>query len=990
MGILDVGRAAARKYDVGVLSDAVKKGDKEALDHFDTSFFHWTSADYDKVDMRKGDIGFHLDPTPDARQANQRRRDMTSLGRDEGRIMPIRANTSRGETLVAEDVGDWNNPMSVYNALLDSLDEQYPDLADEFIDKFEKTIVSGGIDPLRSGTLDPDPVKQGYSADEMQEMRDWLLSKDIRRIDYSNKTEGTDVFDELMDSDPDWMTYEADMREKILDAEKSGDETLSLELENELEYERDNYLREMEESNLSTIALDPADLRDAERAAFKRENIGKAGLTLAAGGLGVGLAGGSQNAEAGALSSVRDLVRMGFPEETAQRIASGELPMDRASRMERAREQGYDVDTPYYHGTDEDFTEFKSSKRGKMGQGVYSTPSRQSADKYAPDRGGANIIPLYLRGDHVDLMKFYEDNPDRPKNLLSDSDYAQWMNARGIANIDGMKGDEVLETVTPDPSNIRSVNAAFDPKYKGANILGGSAAAALIPSATIGALAGMSPMDAGAATLDVASRIAETVPNELLQGSQMLSNELYGTDYAAPQVDFAPSTGAGEALSGALMEDLGTFMRDTPLGQDVMGALEAGTNFYNDYIEPNLSESWKNVLGGSMMAGGALAMPLRRTVVNTADTRLGNQTAAAGRKMMENQPAQIREALAEAGDYETVVSDTYDLRDLPVLSADDLRGAALMPTLGDRTAYGKLEKVQGQTLDKPLQLQSGPQYGMASLDNTDNPAAWESTEDIAKSYQNKVQQVAEDAGTDNVLGIYSPMKTESANFSTMPAEVALRQFQQLVGEGAQYDPAMVRAIDEAVRSSGGDSNPWKDFPGIMSDEAEEWLTRPLKGLPAARKAMLNTMKGAPFRDAGFPLIDQIYRDISVPELAGRDVGESGDIIMRLDPRGATDNYSNHRSYGTRIPGEVIGRLDGTLPHGGLYIDPYRDLEGAMTTSKYDKKKETWSTPRPLNSLEKTNTVAWNKPKTKDARTKGYQMGTDELVDYLLQQSLLRP
>ena len=41
-----------------------------------------------------------------------------------------------------------------------------------------------------------------------------------------------------------------------------------------------------------------------------------------------------------ALTTVADWVREGYPEEVARRIVSGELPMDDASRMARAQEQG--------------------------------------------------------------------------------------------------------------------------------------------------------------------------------------------------------------------------------------------------------------------------------------------------------------------------------------------------------------------------------------------------------------------------------------------------------------------------------------------------------------------------------------------------------------------------------------------------------------------------------------------------------------------------
>ena len=44
------------------------------------------------------------------------------------------------------------------------------------------------------------------------------------------------------------------------------------------------------------------------------------------------------------VATIRRLVQAGYPESTARKIATGELPMDRESRMARAREMGYTTD----------------------------------------------------------------------------------------------------------------------------------------------------------------------------------------------------------------------------------------------------------------------------------------------------------------------------------------------------------------------------------------------------------------------------------------------------------------------------------------------------------------------------------------------------------------------------------------------------------------------------------------------------------------------
>ena len=78
--------------------------------------------------------------------------------------------------------------------------------------------------------------------------------------------------------------------------------------------------------------------------------------------------------------------------------------MDKASRMARAREMGFDVDQTLYHGTGADFTEFKNKQDrdyGYSGQGYYFTDEPGTANFYAETtakKGGSpNVIPAHLR-----------------------------------------------------------------------------------------------------------------------------------------------------------------------------------------------------------------------------------------------------------------------------------------------------------------------------------------------------------------------------------------------------------------------------------------------------------------------------------------------------------------------------------------------------------------------------------------------------------------
>ena len=60
----------------------------------------------------------------------------------------------------------------------------------------------------------------------------------------------------------------------------------------------------------------------------------------------------SDDSDAGVGTIVKSLIKAGYPESTAVKIASGELPMDKASRMARAGEQGF-TEKAFHSGADQ-------------------------------------------------------------------------------------------------------------------------------------------------------------------------------------------------------------------------------------------------------------------------------------------------------------------------------------------------------------------------------------------------------------------------------------------------------------------------------------------------------------------------------------------------------------------------------------------------------------------------------------------------------------
>lgn len=182
------------------------------------------------------------------------------------------------------------------------------------------------------------------------------------------------------------------------------------------------------------------------------------------------------------------------------------LDMSRDARLQRAREQGFDTSTVYYHGTTRDFDAFDPARAGTVTatpaafpRGMYFSPDPEVAGRYVSGEGG-NIIPVFLRKGGV----------------IDPSDTGRFPNSlEAFRAFNAGEGDTVLSrqvAVARDPANIRSVNAAFDPaKSDSPNLLAGGAAAAVgLGAATQGedAEAGI----ASKATKELSYRLSKMFP----------------------------------------------------------------------------------------------------------------------------------------------------------------------------------------------------------------------------------------------------------------------------------------------------------------------------------------------------------------------------------------------------------------------------------------------------------------------------------------------
>ena len=292
-------------------------------------------------------------------------------------------------------------------------------------------------------------------------------------------------------------------------------------------------------------------------------------------------------------SVVARLIRAGYPEATARRIASGELPMDTASRMQRAQEQGFNTDEVQYHGTSSDFSEFTPSTVGNLGAGIYTTPdannasSRAALIKFRKDlnpNAGPNVLPLLTRSENPLEVT---GNP-----LRVDTEHVRDQGFDSIVRRDSATGD-VVETNNFNPQNVRSVNAAFDPEQIGSsNILAGLGGAGVVGAGLMASdEVSASPLDdperaerrANLRAVQVASDTLERLRRERgavaspLQDTRMARFGDYLTENRPSEMD--PVQRALQSLG--LFQGLGEYLRTTGEGQrtttmqDINAALDA-------------------------------------------------------------------------------------------------------------------------------------------------------------------------------------------------------------------------------------------------------------------------------------------------------------------------------------------------------------------------------------------------------------------------------
>lgn len=183
-------------------------------------------------------------------------------------------------------------------------------------------------------------------------------------------------------------------------------------------------------------------------------------------------------------------------------------------RLLKAKDDGFDIDTVFYHATDSDITAFIPSVRGTFFTQDTGFATRFITDELNPSRNiGNNIIPVYLKkgknfdyetADVDEIFKELKFKGRLDEGTIQQIKLGKWeeIESAPVQDILKRKGYDsyyVKEGDTKnlavfDPKNIRSVNAKFEDPTS-SNILAGGVGVAGIASDKEQPVGKLTPVD---------------------------------------------------------------------------------------------------------------------------------------------------------------------------------------------------------------------------------------------------------------------------------------------------------------------------------------------------------------------------------------------------------------------------------------------------------------------------------------------------------------
>jgi LAS superfamily LD-carboxypeptidase LdcB len=194
-----------------------------------------------------------------------------------------------------------------------------------------------------------------------------------------------------------------------------------------------------------------------------------------------------------------DLIDQADPQRLHHHYVSGntgvDMPMDQASRMERAAQMGFDTQKPIYHGSLHPFSSFKIDGPNKTDHGWYGKGSYfgdpETGSIYATNHPaihnpqGGSVIPAFSRGktytwpEGRKIAMDDKEAQDITKSMMDQGYSSADIHAPNDPDVWGDAAGSWRERVVYDPTAIRSQFARFDPRLSHLSHLSASTGGAM-------------------------------------------------------------------------------------------------------------------------------------------------------------------------------------------------------------------------------------------------------------------------------------------------------------------------------------------------------------------------------------------------------------------------------------------------------------------------------------------------------------------------------
>lgn len=237
-------------------------------------------------------------------------------------------------------------------------------------------------------------------------------------------------------------------------------------------------------------------------------------------------------------------------------------------------------------------------------------------------------------------------------------------------------------------------------------------------------------------------------------------------------------------------------------------------------------------------------------------------------------------------DLTTVVNERQ-MKPSPVVSLVDYEGRPFITSMSDRTAAGgELVKINGVTLNRPVDLRGGQDY---MFDN--NPGqVWASGKNPVKQILGLAKDVKAVTGQDPLFMPWR-MAPSGGDFAQMTGETMLNFADASLGKAAKarLDRQMRDFIPE-----------WKS---VSSDAAVDQF----RAAPDRTRKAIKSMLDRDFRESGGLGIGEARLAVTDPlQLTAKDGGLMNVGLISAD--GPMITKSGHPAYPFGVPGEGIGHL----------------------------------------------------------------------------------